>query len=311
MKAIRYHQFGGIEVLQAEELELPVPGPSQILVKVSATSFNPVDGHFRLGVLAEAIPTPLPITPGLDVAGTVVGLGKGVTGFQLDDLIIGMFPLNEHGGAAEYAVIAAEFVTAAPKTLPLADAAALPLTGLAARQAAIELANIQPGQSVLVNGAGGTVGSIVVQLAVDAGATVTAVSDPQHADRLLGYGTSEVISPLDLDAGPSAVGEPFDAVINHVRLTPEDLEKLTAYVADGGIAVSSAGAIPADPERAVRTANVWVTPNGSHLADLVARVEQGRIKLNIADRRPLLELHAVHEDAENDKLPGKTVLTLS
>ena len=311
MKAIRYHQFGGTEVLRAEEVDRPVPGPGQVLVKVAATSFNPVDDHIRLGVLAEAIPTALPITPGLDVAGTIVELGEGVTGVQVDDLVIGMFPLNEHGGAAEYAVIAAEFVASAPRSLPLADAAALPLTGLAARQAAIELADIQAGQSVLVNGAGGAVGSIVVQLAADAGATVTAVDAPQHADRLLSYGASAVVGLLDLDAGPSVVGGPFDVVINHVRLDPEGLSKLTSYVADGGIAVSSAGAVPADDDRSVRSASVWVAPNGSHLADLVSRLDQGRISLNIADRRPLRDLPAVHEDAARGTLLGKTVLTVS
>ncbi|WP_193106748.1 NADP-dependent oxidoreductase [Brachybacterium sp. FME24] len=311
MKAIRYHQFGGTEVLRTEEVDLPVPGPGQVLVKVAATSFNPVDDHIRLGVLAEAIPTPLPITPGLDVAGTVVELGEGVTGIQVEDLVIGMFPLNQHGGAADYAVIAADSVARAPRTLPLVDAAALPLTGLAARQAAIELADIQAGQSVLVNGAGGAVGSIVVQLAADAGATVTAVDRPKHADRLLGYGASTVIDPLDLDAGPSAVGGPFDVVVNHVRLGPDDLAKLTAYVADDGIAVSSAGAVPADDQRAVRTASVWVQPNGSHLADLVSRLDQGRIALNIVDRRPLQELRGVHDDSAQGKLVGKTVLTVS
>ena len=310
MKAIRYHQFGGTEVLRTEEVELPVPGPGQVLVKVAATSFNPVDGHIRLGVLAEAIPTPLPITPGLDVAGTIVELGEGVTGFHINDLVIGMFPLNAHGGAAEYAVIAAEFVAAAPRTLPLAEAAALPLTGLAARQAAIELADIQAGQSVLVNGAGGAVGSIVVQLAADAGATVTAVDGPQHANRLLEHGAAGVVGPLDLDAGPAAVDGPFDVVINHVRLDPEGLAKLTAYVADGGIAVSSAGAVPADEERAVRTASVWVAPNGAHLADMVSRLDQGRFKLNIVDSRPLQDMRAVHDDAESGMLLGKTVLTV-
>jgi NADPH:quinone reductase-like Zn-dependent oxidoreductase len=100
-------------------------------------------------------------------------------------------------------------------------------------------------------------------------------------------------------------------VINHVRLDPEKLAKLTAYVADGGISVSSPGAVPADDQRTVRTANVWVAPNGSHLTDLVSRLDQGRIKLNIGDRRPLQELRAVHEDATNGKLLGKTVLTVS
>jgi NADPH:quinone reductase-like Zn-dependent oxidoreductase len=310
VKAIRYHQFGGTEVLREEEVARPTPGLGEVLVKVAATSFNPVDEHIRRGVLAEAIPTSLPITPGLDVSGTVVELGAEVSGLQVDDQVVGMFPLNQHGGAAEFAVIAADLLAAAPSTVALTDAAALPLVGLAARQAAIELADIEKGQSVLVIGAGGAVGSLVVQLAVGAGATVTAVDGPQHAARLFSYGATSVVGPLDLDAGPAAVGGPFDVVVNHVRLEADGLVKLTAYVADGGIAVSSAGAVPADDERSVRAASVWVTPNGSHLAEMVSRLDEGGFELAIVDRRPLQQLRAVHEDASNGKLLGKTVITV-
>ncbi|WP_306215561.1 zinc-binding dehydrogenase [Actinoplanes sp. RD1] len=277
---------------------------------MAATSFNPVDDHIRLGVLAEMIPTELPVTPGLDLAGTVVELGPGVDGPRVGDEVVAMVPLDVHGGAAEYAVVAAGLVTAAPRSVPLADAAALPLAGLAARQAAVELAGIEAGQTVLVNGAGGAVGGLVVQLAADAGATVTAVDGPQHAERLTGYGAARVVGPLDLDAGPAAVGGPFDVVVNHVRLATGDLAKLTAYVADGGIVVSSAGPVPADEGRSVRTAGVWVAPDAAHLADLVARVDDGRLRLHIADRRPLEDLPAVHQDASNGKLPGKTVIVI-
>jgi NADPH:quinone reductase-like Zn-dependent oxidoreductase len=281
-----------------------------VLVKVAATSFNPVDDHIRLGVLAEMIPTPLPITPGLDVSGTVAKLGDGVSGLQIGDPIVAMFPLDQHGGAAEYAVVAADLVTAAPRSITLTDAASLPLTGLAARQAAVELAGITAGQTVLVNGAGGAVGSIVVQLAVGAGAKVTAVDGPQHADRLSGYGAEKVVGPLRLEVGPAAVGGPFEVVVNHVRLAPEDLAKLTPYVADGGIVVSSAGPVPADEARSVRTASVWVGPDASHLADLVSRVDNGVLKLHIADRRPLDELPTVHQEASDGKLLGKTVIVV-
>ncbi|MDJ0392485.1 NADP-dependent oxidoreductase [Rhodococcus sp. G-MC3] len=311
MKAIRYHEFGGTDVLREETVNRPIPGPGEVLVQVAATSFNPVDDHIRLGLLAEAIPTPLPITPGLDVAGTVVELGNDVDGFRVGNSVVGMFPLDAHGGAAEFAVIAANHITAAPSTIPLTDAAALPLTGLAARQAVIELGGISAGQTVLVNGAGGAVGSLVVQLAAGAGAAVTAVDGPQHADRLRARGALNVVAPLNLDAKPDVVGGPFEVVINHVRLAPEDLAKLTAFVADGGIAVSSAGAIPTDDQRSTRSANVWVTPSGEHLADLVAHIDQGRLVLDIADRRPLHQLRAVHEDAAAGRLAGKTVLSLS
>lgn len=311
MRAIRYHEFGGTEVLRHEEVERPTPGAGQVLVAVTATSFNPVDDHIRLGVLAEMIPTPLPVTPGLDLAGIVAELGDGVSGVRVGDPVIAMFPLDQHGGAAEYAVVAADLLAPAPRTVELADAASLPLAGLAARQAVVELAEVRSGQTVLVNGAGGAVGGLVVQLAVDAGAAVTAVDAEQHAERLRGYGAVEVVGPLDLDAGPAAVGGPFDVVVNHVRLAPEELAELTAYVADGGIVVSSAGPVPVDEARSTRTAGVWVQPNSAHLADLAARVDGGRLRLHVVDRRPLQELPPVHEAAGQGRLPGKTVIVIT
>ena len=308
MKAIRFHEFGGTEVLRFEDVERPVPGAGQVLVRVAATSFNPVDDHIRAGALAEMLPITLPHVPGIDLAGTVAELGADVTGLEVGDEVVAMLPLDSAGGAAEYVLVSAESLAPAPTTIDLADAAALPLTGLAAWQAVFELAELKPGQSVLVNGAGGAVGSLVVQLAVDAGAHVTAVDAPQHADRLRGYGADRVAGPLDLAAGPAAVGGPFQVVVNHVRVSPEELARLTDYVADGGVAASSAGPIPEDPARGVRSASLWVRSDGAQLAELVARVDAGRLRIHVADRRPVAELAAVHEDAGAGRLSGKTVL---
>ena len=308
MKAVRYYEFGGTEVLRYEDVERPVPGPGQALVRVAATSFNPVDDHIRAGALAGMIPITFPHVPGLDLAGTVVELGADVTGVEVGDRVVAMLPLDSAGGAAEYALVPAESLAPAPETTDLIDAAALPLTGLAAWQTAFELAELKPGQTVLINGAAGAVGSLVVQLAADAGAHVTAVDAPQHADRLRGYGADRVVAPLDLAAGPAAVGGPFHVVVNHVRLAPEDLARLTDYVTDGGVAASSAGPIPEDPARGVRSASLWVRSDGAQLAELVARVDAGKLKVHVADRRPVAELAAVHEDAGAGRLPGKTVL---
>ncbi|MFH8533947.1 NADP-dependent oxidoreductase [Streptomyces tendae] len=309
MKAVRFHEFGSPEVLRYEDVDRPVPGPGQVLVRVAATSFNPVDDHIRAGVLAEMIPIALPYVPGIDVAGTVTELGDGVSGHAAGDQVVAMLPLDSAGGAAEYAGVPAESLAPAPRTVELVDAAALPLTGLAAWQTAFELAELKPGQSVLVNGAGGAVGSLVVQLAVDAGARVTAVDAPQHAERLRRYGAHRVVEPLDLAADPAAVGGPFEVVVNHVRVSPEDLARLTPYVADGGVAASTAGPIPEDTARGVRSASLWVRSDGDQLAQLVAKVDSGKLRIHVADRRPVASLAAVHGDAAAGRLTGKTVLT--
>ncbi|MGC4993526.1 NADP-dependent oxidoreductase [Nocardia salmonicida] len=308
MKAIRFHEFGASEVLRYEDVDRPVPAPGQVLVQVEATSFNPVDDHIRAGHLAEMIPIALPYVPGIDLAGTVVELGADVTSWAVGDRVVAMLPLDSAGGAAEFALVPAESLATAPQTIELVDAAALPLTGLAAWQLAFELAELKPGQTVLVNGAAGAVGSLVVQLAVDAGAQVTAVDAPEHADRLRGYGAVRVEGPLDLADGPDAVGGPFQVVVNHVRVTPEELAQLTNYVADGGIATSSAGPIPEDTARGVRSESLWVRSDGAQLSELVTKVDAGKLHLHIAARRPVAELADVHADAGAGRLTGKTVL---
>ncbi|MBC7303347.1 MAG: NADP-dependent oxidoreductase [Nocardia sp.] len=306
MKAVRFHEFGTSDVLRYEDIERPVPGSGQVLVRVAATSFNPVDDHIRAGVLAEMIPMRLPYVPGIDLAGTIAELGADVTGFEVGDRVVAMLPLESAGGAAEYVLAEARTLTPAPHTIDLVDAGALPLTGLAAWQTVFELAEVQPGQTVLVNGAAGAVGSLVVQLAVDAGAQVTAVDAPENADRLRSYGAKEVVDPLDLAAGPAAVGGPFQVVVNHVRVSPQELAQLTSYVADGGIAASTAGPIPEDTARGVRSASLWVRSDAAQLAQLVAKVDAGELALHIAAHRPVTELAAIHADA--GRLPGKTVV---
>ncbi|WP_433892488.1 NADP-dependent oxidoreductase [Streptomyces sp. CA-111067] len=308
MKAMRFHEYGGSEVLRYEDVDRPVPGSGQVLVRVAATSFNPVDDHIRAGALAEMIPISLPYVPGIDLAGTVAELGADVTGPAVGDRVVAMLPLDSAGGAAEYVLVPAESLAPAPRTTELADAAALPLTGLAAWQTTFELAELKPGQSVLVNGAGGAVGSLVVQLAVDAGAHVTAVDGPQHADRLQGYGAHRVVGPLSLAAGPAAVGGPFEVVVNHVRVSPAELAQLTGYVTDGGVAASTAGPIPEDAARGVRSASLWVRSDGAQLTELAAKVDAGTLTVHIAGRRQVAELAAVHEEAGAGRLPGKTVV---
>jgi len=309
MKAVRYHGFGTSEVLRYEEVERPAPAAGQVLVQVAATSFNPVDDHIRAGALAEMIPITLPFVPGIDLAGTVAEVGAGVMGLEVGDRVVSMLALDAAGATAEYVLAPADSLVAAPVTIELTDAAALPLSGLAAWQALFELAELKPGQTVLVNGAAGAVGGLAVQLAVDAGAHVTAADSPQHADRLAGYGAHRVVGYLDLDAGPDAVGGPFEVVLNLVRVTPEEAAALSRFVADGGVAASTAGPIPEEPTRSVRTASLWVRSDARQLSQLVAKVDAGLLRLHIADRRPMDQLGAVHRDAGAGRLAGKTVLT--
>lgn len=301
MRAVRYSEYGGPDVLRHEEAERPQPGPGQVLVRVAGTSFNGVDALVRAGVLQEVFPVRLPHIPGVDVAGTVEETGDGVTGFRPGDAVIGFLPIVDGGAAAEYVLAPAEVLAAAPESVPLADAAALPVVGLTAWQGLFELGQVRPGQRVLVHGAGGAVGGYAVQLAAQAGATVIATARDEHAGRLWSNGAAEVV-------GREAFGEvrePVDVVLN---LAPETPPELTALVRAGGIVVTSATPPEPDEARGVRAERVFVRSDAAQLRHLAEEVDAGRLRIHVADRRPLAELPAVHEAAGAGKLAGKTVL---
>ena len=157
MKALFYRQYGGSDVLEYGEAPRPVPGPRQVLVKVAATSFNPVDAGIRGGYLSEVYAITFPHVPGIDVAGTIAEVGDDVQGWNVGDAVVALLPLDADGAAAEYALAPAESLAAAPR-VALADAAALPEAGLTAWQSLFEIAGMTAGQTILINGASGAVG---------------------------------------------------------------------------------------------------------------------------------------------------------
>jgi NADPH:quinone reductase-like Zn-dependent oxidoreductase len=307
MKAVRFDQYGDAGVLAYQDIDTPVPGPGQVLVKVAATSFNPADAAFRAGYLSQFIPLELPHTPGVDLAGTVAALGPDVTGWKESDAVVAFLPMTDDGAAAEYALAPAAVLAAAPATVDLADAAALPATALTAWQALFEHADLKAGQTILINGAGGAVGSYAVQLAHNAGAKVTATASSRSAGRIAGYGADRVI---DYTAEPvaQAAGDRYDVVLNLVANAPEDAEALAGLVADGGVFVTATTPAQGDADRGVRVAQFAVRSDAAQLADLVARVDGGDLQVVVAARRPLSELAVVHREAERGALPGKTVI---
>src|SRR3954453_9761361 len=193
MKAVRFHEFGGPEVLRYEDVEVPTPGAGQVRIRVAATSFNGVEANIRAGYMQGPIPVGLPDTPGIDVAGTVDALGDGVDDVAVGDSVIGFLPMTGNGAAAEHVIAPAEILTGAPKNIPLADSAAFPLVGLTAWQALFDHGNLTNGQRVLINGGGGAVGGYAVQLAKEVRAHVIATASPGSAERVKAAGADEVI----------------------------------------------------------------------------------------------------------------------
>lgn len=309
MKAVRYHRYGGSEVLQYEDAPRPVPGPTQVLVQVAATAFNPVDAGIRGGYLAQVYQIEFPHTPGVDVSGTIAELGESVTGWNIGDAVVAFLPLDAGGAGAEFTLVPAESLAPAPTSVPLTDAAALPVPALTAWQALFEIAGLIAGQSVLINGAAGAVGSFAIQLAEQAGAVVTATAKPADAERLRALGAEHIVDYIDYTRSPLEVeGAPFDVVLNLVSTTDEQTDALIGVVADGGVHVGTMAFGPANPDRGVRSQRVFVRSDAAQLAELVSRVDAGQLRIQIADRRPLAQAAAVHDNSDAGRLHGKALL---
>jgi len=306
MKAVRFHENGSPAVLRYEDAEQPVAGVGQVLVRVAGSAFNPADAGIREGNLP--FPVSFPHVPGYDVSGTVETIGSGVNGFAVGDTVLGFIPMAEDGSAAEYVVVAAEFLVAAPSSIDLADAAALPSVGLTAWQAVVEAAAVSAGQRVLIVGAGGAVGGYAVQLAKRAGAHVIATASPRSAASVTAFGADEVI---DHTVTPllEAVTDQVDVLINLAPITPDEFEALVPLVRDGGVVVATTAwmTTPGDEARNVRAVGLFLHADGDALAKLVSLVDSGDLRVEVSQRVALSELPSIHEQAAAGELHGKVV----
>ncbi|WGL52377.1 NADP-dependent oxidoreductase [Nocardioides sp. BP30] len=309
MKAVRFHEYGDSDVLRFEDTEVPVPDAGEVRIRVAGTSFNPVDDGIRGGYLQEVFPVQLPHTPGIDVSGTVDALGADVTGLEIGEAVVGFLGMIAEGAAAEYVVAPVAALTRAPATIPLGDAAALPLVGLTAWQALFEVGRLAAGQRVLINGAGGAVGGYAVQLAKRVGAHVTATASPASVDRVRAAGADEIVDHTSATVA-EAVAEPFDLVLNLARVEPTALAALAALVRPGGLVANTVVIMPApaDDARGVRGVNVFLRPDTEQLAELVAAVDRGELRVDVAERVGLADLPALHARAAAGQVSGKVVV---
>ncbi|MEU8295536.1 NADP-dependent oxidoreductase [Streptomyces pseudogriseolus] len=312
MKAVRFHEYGDPSVLRHEDVEQPVPGAGEVRVRVAATSFNPVDGNIRGGFMQGPIPVTLPHTPGIDVAGTVDALGEGVDGIAVGDVVVGFLPMDGNGAAAQYVLAPADVLIPAPKSVPLADAAALPLVGLTAYQALFDHGKLTAGQRVLINGAGGAVGGYAVQLAKNAGAHVIATAGPRSSEAVTSAGADEVIDHTATDV-TAVVTEPVDLALNLAPVAPDELASLVTLVRPGGVVVNTTVWMPApsDEERDVRGIDLFVRRDTDQLAQLVALIDRGELRVDVAERVPLAELPALHARASEGAVHGKVIVVPS
>lgn len=309
MRAIRQDALGGPDVLELVEVPRPVPGPTEVLVRVRAAGVNPVDWKVRAGGGFLGQP---PFTVGWDVAGVVEAVGRGVTRFVPGDRVFGMprFP-REAAAYAEYVTSPSRQLARIPEGLGEVEAAALPLAGLTAWQALVETAHVEPGQRVLVLAAAGGVGHVAVQIAKARAAYVLGTARAAKHAFLAELGVDE---PIDYTSG--SVGErvrDVDVVLDLVG-GETSLDALPA-LRDGGlfIAVPSSSGLDSLRELAgdrVRVTGILVEPDRAGLEAIAELVAAGKLRTSVERTFPLEEASRAHELGEQGRTQGKLVLTV-
>lgn len=216
MHALVRHRYGSIEQLAVEQIDTPTPGADQVLVRVQSASVNPLDWHALTGTpyvmrLVEGLRRPKQAVLGRDVAGTVVAVGGNVTKLAVGDEVFG----GADGSFAEFVLGSERGLVRRPGTVGVTAAAATPIAGLTALQALRDKGGLQPGQSVLVNGAAGGVGTFAVQLAVAMGAKVTGVCSTKNVELVRSLGAHEVIDYTAAEIGEREFDIIIDSIGNH------------------------------------------------------------------------------------------------
>ncbi|OPG10947.1 NADPH:quinone reductase [Streptomyces sp. GKU 895] len=306
MRAIVQSVFGGPEVLTYTETDVPEPGPGEVLVRVGGAGVNPGDTVLRSGRVPELVT--LPWTPGNDVAGTVAGVGSGVSRFAVGDEVYGLLPLSPRGAYAEYTAVPAAVLAPKPKNLDVAQAAAVPLVSVTAWTALSVLAGVRPGDRVLVHAAAGGVGHVAVQLAKELGAHVIGTAREAKHAWLRELGADEVIDYTAVDFREAVA--PVDVVLDLVggAYGARSLEVLRP----GGLLVGAAIDPGVDEQQAAERGlrYVWVTaePSGELLSEITERIEAGRLRVTVERTYPLAQAAAAHRAIEEKRTTGKLVL---
>jgi NADPH:quinone reductase-like Zn-dependent oxidoreductase len=299
MKAIVVHEYGGPEVLKFEEYPDPVPGPGEVLVRVAATSVNPIDYKRRAGLTKDFYPIQFPGLIGVDISGTVVKIGPGVEGFSVGDQVFAMAD-NTY---AELCVVNAAILAKIPKGLDLIQAAALPLVTTTGNQL-LSATGIKAGQTVMVVGAAGNVGRSAVYTAKGRGATVIAGVLKRQMEEAKTVGADQVVATDDDNAIANL--PPLDAVADAVG--GRTAEKLIAKVRPGGVYASVVGA----PQNAEKYSSVKVVPVFSKfdrktLQFMAEAVRDGKLIIPISQKLPLREADEAQAAAEKGAV-GKILL---
>lgn len=274
-----------------------------------AAGVNPVDGLIRSGVFSKFFKSKLPITPGYDVAGTVEKIGSKITQYEVGDAVYAYLPLQQGGGYAEYAVATEKEAAARPTTLNFTEAAAVPLVALTAWQAMIDTAKLSAGQTVLIHGGSGGVGSFAIQIAKAKGAKVIATASTKNQDLLKELGADITIDYTKQKF--EDIAKDVDVVLDSVG--KDTLTRSYGVLKKGGHIVS----LVAKPDQkeldkfGIKGSSLDVQPNSAELAQIGKMIEDKTIKVIISQVFPLSDAAKAQAQAETGHTRGKIVLKVA
>ena len=309
MKAIVAHQYGGPEVLKLEEIPQPEAKEDEILVRVIAAGVNPVDAAARSQKFGQFLHIKLPAIPGYDIAGIVEKAGAKITKFKPGDPVYAYIALDKGGGYAQYAVATEKEAAAKPQSLTYVEAAAVPLVAETAWQALIDTARLSAGQTVLIHGGSGGVGSFAIQIAKARGAKVMATASTANQDLLKQLGADVAIDYTKQKF--EDVAKDVDVVLDSVG--KDTLARSYGVVKKGGFIVSIVGR--PDPtqleKHGIHGASISVEPNSSELAEIGRLIDEKKIKVIVSQTFPLAEAAKAQEQIATRHTRGKIVLKVA
>lgn len=305
MKAVVINEYGNESVLNYTDVERPAAKADEILVKVHAAAVNPADWKIRDG-MGERFGFTLPLILGGDIAGTVEAVGDRVEAFKLGDAVYGMTLSSLSDGYAEYALAGVDTIAPKPDSLDFENAASIPIAALTAWQAMFDVANLSSGQSILITGASGGVGSMAVQLAKAKGAFVIGTASGKNEQFVRDLGADEFVD---------YTAQPFEEVVKDVDVVFDTIgsdtqERAFQTLKQGGFLVTSAQTPSAEKaqEFGVEAAFVFCKSNAGQLAEINHLIEAGKLKTHVETVLPLTDVKKAHQLSQSGRTRGKIVL---
>jgi NADPH:quinone reductase-like Zn-dependent oxidoreductase len=307
MKAVRFHTYGAPEVLVYEDAPKPEPAAGEVLVKVHATSVNPIDWKIRAGHLKSFRDYPLPFILGCDVSGVIESVGTGVTQWKPGDQVYGRPDLGRGGAYAEYIAMQEGELGRKPKSLDHVHSAAIPLVGLTAWQALFDAAGLTAGQKVLIHAAAGGVGHLAIQFAKLKGLYVAGTASGRNQEYIKQLGCDLPIN-YETTRFEDLVHD-FDAVIE--SMGGEVRTRSWKVLKKGGILVALIGPPPSEEDakaHGVRASIIWGQAKPDQLAEIARLADTGEVRPEIAQVFPLRDAAYAHKMSETEHVRGKIVL---